>query len=183
MKDSAHTIFSSAKANHLPHCRINVIAPQINSRIPPRVLIMSQSGYRKVVIFLVSASFDMTKNGTADFIEGWKASPVASEIFPTIQIPFNGRVFPAPRCPRQVLAKMYGQPLRDCCVYADNHRTHTNTGSACVACRQLASIFRIVRWRRVNSTHAQQLVSRPQSGGRRVRWEPGMVVEMPDCGP
>ena len=27
-------MFSSAKANDLPHCRINVIAPQINSRIP-----------------------------------------------------------------------------------------------------------------------------------------------------
>lgn len=102
-------------------------------------------------------------------------------LFPPIQLPFEGRMFPVPRCVRQVLMKAYGSDVTHrCCSHRFNHRKTTRRTVHCTPCRNMYGVLSFTRWRQINESHSQREVLGP-SRSHNLAWQVRDPIVMPKC--
>lgn len=102
--------------------------------------------------------------------------------FPNIFLPVGDMLLPAPRCPLEyffLVEKKASNFITHCCTGLFNHRLGTTRfrRARCISCWLLRSVFALTGWRRLNETHAQELILRPGLDEE----TPGRILSLPSC--
>ena len=123
--------------------------------------------------------YKIQNNGTEMVIPPYKDVFKTKNVFPMSEISYMGHKFNAFRCAKS----MYKNTLTNCCSHGLDHRRDVLKRVACIPCSELQGIFPFAKYRRINETHAQQLLSHQITDptGNTIGWTKGFVLFMPRC--
>lgn len=146
----------------------------------------TDSGFRQTIDILF---YEFRSNGSEIEVVGQDFVFPSKFVFPTIPIPYEGHTFLGPRCPPKIIKITFGHDaLKMCCSRVPKQKAKTSDNiSTCVHCTLLFGIFNFLRWKRINSTHSQQITFEPffpQNTTKKsisIVWKDGPTIFMPEC--